>query len=1362
MATMRVPGSLASRPILKPMSPEHAERPERARTPRRRKHRKPQKPREPQKPQKPQTGGLRPPGDPAVEAARIERRRALVPTVVYPQELPVVQRRDDIAAAIRDHQVVVIAGETGSGKTTQIPKICLELGRGVAGMIGHTQPRRIAARSVAERIAEELGVELGRAIGYQVRFTDHSSRETLVKVMTDGILLAEMQRDRDLRRYDTIILDEAHERSLNIDFILGYLRQLLPRRPDLKVIITSATIDPQRFAEHFGVDGTPAPVVEVSGRTYPVEVRYRPLFGEAPDDERDQVTGITEAVEELWTENREGDILVFLSGEREIRDAADALGALDLPQTEVLPLFGRLSAAEQHRVFSRARGRRVVLSTNVAETSLTVPGIRYVIDTGTARISRYSQRTKVQRLPIEPISRASADQRAGRCGRVADGICIRLYSEEDYGARPEFTDPEILRTNLASVILAMTTLDLGDVARFPFVDPPDPRQISDGVRLLEELRAFDQEPRPGSTGQPGGDTDDDEASSDPSGQPAGGDGDRRGRGDGHRRRLTAYGRKIALLPVDPRLARMVIEADEQGCLREVLVIVAAMSIQDPRERPLEKQELANSAHKRFAHEHSDFAAFLNLWTYLTEQQELLSGSAFRRMCKAEFLHYLRIREWQDLHQQLRQACKQAGFDSSRGTGSDTVDHDAIHRALLSGLLSHVGVRDEVRRDYLGARGAHFGISPGSSLFRKQPQVVMAGELVETGRLWARTTARIDPLWAEQLGAHLVKRSYSEPRWSAKQGSAVATERVTLYGVPLVVARTVGYAAVNPEEARDLFIRRALVEGDWTTHHRFFHDNAELVTRLSELEARTRRRDILVDDETLVRFYDSRMPADVVSARHFDSWWKKESRRQPQLLTFTEDLLVSDSAGPVNRDDYPSTWRQGDLELPVTYHFEPGTADDGVTVHVPVEVLNRVAVDGFDWQVPGLREQLATALIRSLPKGTRRLLVPAPEHAAAATRELAARGLGPADGRLTSVLAGVLRATHGVVLSPQDWDLDRVPPHLRITFAVEDQSGRALVKGHDLDALRDAAAPQVRQQVARAGAAVERTGLREWTIGDVPLDFTSTSPGGRSVHGFPALVDDGGSVSLRILPTRAEATAEHRVGVRRLLVLGTVPPWKQVLSRLSNTQKLALSHNPHGSVPKLLEDCLACAVDVIAAERIRHEVRTPEDFAAALSAVRTHVAAKVVQVVGLVDQVLARHLEIVRKLDSTTAPALVPLVADIRSQLAELIRPRFVADTGFGRLGDLDRYLRGVLHRLDRAPADLHKDAVSTEQVAVVEAAYAGLLVSLRPAQRASEEVVSIGWMLEELRVSLFAQTLGTAYPVSAKRIRRAVDAVERA
>ncbi len=1264
-----------------------------------------------------------------------------MPAISYPDDLPIAARREDIAAAIRDHQVVVVAGETGSGKTTQLPKILLELGRGVRGTIGHTQPRRIAARAVAERLADELGVELGGVVGYQVRFHDQSSRDSLVKVMTDGILLAEMQRDRELRRYDTIVIDEAHERSLNIDFILGYLKQLLPRRPDLKVVITSATIDPGRFAAHFAdAQGRPAPIIEVSGRTYPVAVRYRPLVREGPPAkvgtpgppvEIDQVTGICEAVEELWTEASDHDevathdILVFLSGEREIRDAADALVGLGLPGTEIVPLFGRLSAAEQHRVFAAHPGRRVVLATNVAETSLTVPGIRYVVDTGTARISRYSQRTKVQRLPIEPVSQASARQRAGRCGRLADGICIRLYSQEDFEARPEFTDPEILRTNLASVILQMTTLGLGEVAAFPFVDPPDARNITDGVRLLEELRAFE--------GGEAGDT---------------------------RRRLTAYGRRIALLPVDPRLARMVIEADRLGCLPDVLVVVAALSIQDPRERPLEQKEAAALSHRRFADEHSDFVAYLRLWDYLQEQQKALSGSAFRRMCKTEFLHYLRIREWQDLVGQLRQACKSGGFGAPTSGRGGERDADAIHRALLSGLLSQIGVRDEAKRDYLGARGARFGISPGSGLFRKQPQVVMAGELVETTRLWAHDVARIDPAWAEELGTHLVKRQYSEPRWSSRQGSAVATERVTLYGVPLIVGRTVGLAKVDPVLARELFIRHALVEGDWTTHHGFFHDNRRLLERLEELQARTRRRDIIVGDDVLTAFYEQRLPADVVSARHFDTWWKQARRATPDLLTFTEDLLVRSEAGDIGADAFPTTWRQGDLSLALTYQFEPGSAADGVTVHIGSEVLNRVVADGFDWQVPGLREDLVTALIRTLPKPTRRLLVPAPEHAAATVRVLRERGLGPADGPLIDVLARVLRETHGVAIRPEDWDTERLPDHLRVTFAVQDRPGHVVASGKDLAALREQAAPTVRRQVAAAGRAITRTGLRTWDVDEVPREYDAVV-GGVRVHGFPALVDEGETVALRVLPSAAEADAEHRLGVRRLLLLGTTPPWKHVLGRLSNAQKLALGHNPHGSVPALLSDVLAAAVDAIATERVQHVPRRADEFAAAAEAVRTHVGPRVVTAVGLVEPILAKHLQIVTRLDALTAPQLADLVTDVRAQLAELIRPGFVADTGLGRLGDLDRYLRAIRHRLDKAPQDLRRDHERLSEVLTAEAGYAALLASLRPSQRGSEQVEAIAWMIEELRVSLFAQSLGTAYPVSVKRIEKAIAAVPR-
>lgn len=1240
-----------------------------------------------------------------------------MPKVAYPEDLPIAARKDDIVAAIRGHQVIIVAGETGSGKTTQLPKICLELGRGIEGMIGHTQPRRIAARSVAERIAEELHTELGTTVGYQVRFADHSSANTLVKVMTDGILLAEMQRDRDLRRYDTIIIDEAHERSLNVDFIIGYLKQLLPRRPDLKVIITSATIDPQRFSKHFD----DAPIIEVSGRTYPVEVRYRPLTRLTDDGgvDIDQVTGICEAVEELWTEHRNsaGDVLVFLSGEREIRDAAEALNGMALPHTEILPLFGRLSAAEQHRVFGHHTGRRVVLATNVAETSLTVPGIRYVVDAGTARISRYSQRTKVQRLPIEPISRASASQRAGRCGRVADGICIRLYSEEDFEARPEFTDPEILRTNLASVILQMTSLGLGDIGRFPFLDPPDSRQIADGVKLLEELQAI--EPAADRVTDP-------------------------------RKRLTAYGRKIAQLPLDPRLARMVLEAEANGALREVLIIVAALSIQDPRERPMDKQQQADEKHRRFADEHSDFVGLLNLWNYLKEQQQELSGSAFRRMCKSEYLHYLRVREWQDLHSQIRAACKSIDLQQN----SSEADHDAIHRSVLSGLLSHIGLRDVEKREYIGARGARFGISPGSSLFRKQPQWVMSAELVETTRLWARVNARTDPAEIERLAQHLVKRSYSEPHWEKKRGSAVALEKVTLYGVPLVAGRKVGYARINPEESRDLFIRNALVEGDWDTHHRFFHDNLALIKRLTELEARARRRDILVDDETLVDFYDKRLPTEVVSGQHFDSWWKQARRTQPDLLTFTEDLLVSDDADAVSPDDYPQTWGQNGISLPLTYQFEPGAAADGVTVHIPLDVLNQVDDDGFDWQVVGLREDLAIALLKSLPKTTRRHFVPTPDHARSALASA-----DPDAGHLTDELGHALGELTGVRIPADEWDWSRVPDHLRITFRVEDIGGTVVGEGKDLAALQEQLAPQVRQTMQRAAASIERRGLQQWTFGDLPATFEQRV-GNRVIQGFPAVVDHGDSVAVEVLASQHERDAATRLGVRRLLLLNTTVPWKRVLALLTNAQRLTLGHAPHGSVPELLQDCLAAAVDSIVAEQPGGQVLGPVEFDETLRIVRSQVVAWIMEVIDLVEPLLVKSREVELGLAAMTSPVMEPAKQDMQSQLRSLIYPGFVADTGFARLRHLERYLRGILLRCDHAPGQVARDAEHTETVARVRGEYDTLVAALPPARRAGADVQELRWMIEELRVSLFAQTLGTAHPVSEKRIYKAMDAVE--
>ncbi|NEA24473.1 ATP-dependent RNA helicase HrpA [Actinomadura bangladeshensis] len=1255
----------------------------------------------------------------AVEAAgrRVERRRLAVPAITYPAELPVAQKKDDILAAVRDHQVVIVAGETGSGKTTQIPKICLELGRGVLGSIGHTQPRRLAARTVADRIAEELGTELGDAVGYKVRFTDRSSDDTLVKLMTDGILLAEIQTDRLLRQYDTLIIDEAHERSLNIDFLLGYVKEILPRRPDLKVIITSATIDPERFSEHFGN----APIVEVSGRTYPVEVRYRPVADpEDPsaDPDRDQIQAITDAVDELGREGP-GDVLVFLSGEREIRDTADALTKHFTRQkgaTEVLPLYARLSAAEQHRVFQAHRGRRVVLATNVAETSLTVPGIKYVVDPGTARISRYSHRLKVQRLPIEPVSQASANQRKGRCGRVSEGICIRLYSEEDFESRPEFTDPEILRTNLASVILQMTALGLGDIAAFPFVEPPDRRNVKAGVDLLHELGAIDP------------------AEKDP------------------RKRLTPLGRRLAQLPVDPRLARMVLEADKNGCVREVLIIASALSIQDPRERPAEHQQAADEKHRRFADPASDFLAYLNLWNYLREQQKELSGSAFRRMCKNEFLHFLRVREWQDLHGQLKQVAKALGVTLNTADAPP----DLIHTSLLAGLLSHIGLIDAEKKEkqrrgqeYLGARGAKFAVFPGSSLFKKPPRWVMSAELVETSRLWGRINAKIEPDWIEPLAGHLVKRNYSEPHWSKKQAAVMAHEKVTLYGVPIVADRRVNYGRIDPELSRELFIRHALVEGDWETHHRFFHDNRALLDEVEELEHRARRRDILVDDETLFDFYDERIPEDVVSGRHFDAWWKKARHADPDLLGFEKSMLINETAGGVSEADYPDVWKQGPLRLRLTYQFEPGTDADGVTVHIPVQVLNQVRPDGFEWQVPGLRTELVTELIRSLPKQLRVNFVPAPDYARKVLDRVA-----PRTEPLLDALERELTAMTSVPVAREAWDPSRLPAHLRITFRVVDERRRTLGEGTDLGELKRRLAGTVRGTLSKAASTVERSGLTEWTIGELPRTYEQKQ-NGYDVKAYPALTDEGGTVAVRMYETEAEQRRAMWLGTRRLILLNAPSPVKLIQGRLTNKGKLALSHNPHGSVAALFDDCVTAAADRLIAEA-GGPAWDEEGFRALYDRVRADLHDATAQIVALVERILAEAHEVDRRLRGTASLTLVPALTDIRGHLGKLIHPGFVTATGWARLHDLPRYLRALQVRLDKLPENPGRDRTLAHQVDVLAQEYEQTLRRLHPSRRDDEPARQVRWMLEELRVSLFAQQLGTRFPVSDKRIRKAM------
>ncbi|SDC97896.1 ATP-dependent RNA helicase HrpA [Rhodococcus tukisamuensis] len=1244
--------------------------------------------------------------------ARISSRRACVPKTSYPEGLPVSARRDDIAAAIEAHQVVIVAGETGSGKTTQIPKICLDLGRGVRGLIGHTQPRRLAARTVAERIAEELDTELGEAVGYTVRFTDQVSDGTLVKLMTDGILLAEIQRDRLLRRYDTLIIDEAHERSLNIDFILGYLRELLPRRPDLKVIITSATIDPERFAEHFTVNGVPAPIVEVSGRTFPVEMRYRPLsvdVGEQTID-RDPVDAVGEAVEELMAEG-DGDILVFLSGEREIRDTAEALRERKLRGTEILPLYARLSAAEQHRVFERHTGRRVVLSTNVAETSLTVPGIRYVVDPGTARISRYSVRTKVQRLPIEEISQASARQRAGRCGRVADGICIRLYSEEDFESRPEFTEPEILRTNLASVVLQMTALGLGDIAAFPFVEAPDPRAIRDGIALLEELGAI---------------------------KPAGKDAVAE---------LTPVGRELAQLPVDPRMARMLAQAHNTGCLRETLIIVAALSIQDVRERPAEHQQAADEKHARFNVAGSDFLAYLKLWDYLREQRRELSSNQFRKMCKSEFLHWLRIREWQDLHGQLSQITRGLGW-----TGNDQPASEAsVHQALLSGLLSHIGLREGEKRDFLGARGARFAVFPGSSLFKKPPRWVMAAELVETTRLWGRMAAGIEPEWAEKLAPHLVKRTYSEPHWSTKRAAAMAYERVTLYGIPLVAKRAVGYATIDPEASRELFIRHALVQGEWQTQHKFFHQNRALLDDVEEMETRARRRDILVDDETLFEFYDERVGPEAVSAKHFDTWWKQARRADPDLLTFTAKTVVNADAAGVLGGDYPNTWRQGDISFPLTYQFEPGTEDDGVTARIPVALLAQLRDVGFEWLVPGMREELVTALIKSLPKALRRTVVPAPDYARAALSAVKARAE-----PLTVAIARELSRMAGTPIAPTDFDLTAVPDHLRMTFAAVDPGGKVLGRSKNLSQLREQLAPRVAKEVSRATATTERPAATVWTsetLGSLP-ESVSRTLGGQKVVGYPALAPEARGVAVRVFATPAEQRRAMQDGTRALLLRAIPTPTKSAVGGLGTRDRLALGQNPHGSVDALVEDCRACAVDALM-DAHGGPSRTPEGYQKLEAAVRPELPRQVAALVRLVVPVLDRAHRLRLLLDRTSGEA----ADDVREQLESLVYPGFVADTGAVRLRDLPRYLDGAIKRLEALPGSATRDRQALAVLDAVYDDYARMLTRLDPRRQFDPDVEAVRWMIEELRVSLFAQSLGTPQPVSDKRIRKTIASI---
>lgn len=1441
---------------------------------------------------------------------QLSQRAASVPTITYPAQLPVSARQEEIAAAILANQVVIVAGETGSGKTTQIPKICLDLGRGVNAMIGHTQPRRIAARSVAERIAQELGTKVSKEsiVGYQVRFTDEVSEHTLIKLMTDGILLAEIQNDPLLRRYDTLIIDEAHERSLNIDFILGYLARLLPQRPDLKVIITSATIDSERFAAHFGVEGRPAPIIEVSGRTYPVEIRYRPLDGVEPepassqtnsaaasastDEPRDQVTGILDAVDELMALGP-GDILVFLAGERDIRDTEAALidhlgpryaaneSSARLPgSVEIIPLYSRLSAAAQHRVFEKHRLRRIVLATNVAETSLTVPSIRYVIDPGVARISRYSNKTKVQRLPIEPISQASANQRSGRCGRVADGVAIRLYSQTDYEGREPYTEPEILRTSLASVILQMAALRLGNVADFPFIDPPDRRAIADGVALLTEIGAISANSK-----------------------------------SMHEPRLTAIGHQLARLPIDPRLGRMLLEANKRGCASEVMVIVSALSIQDVRERPLDAQEAADAMHRRLADPTSDFLTYLNFWRYLRTQSRDLSGSAFRRMCRHEYLHYLRIREWRDVYNQLAQLARPLGINAQNielptrasiraasdrlvpgshaagmanadvadavvalGQSADTPDADAIHQSLLVGLLSNLGNYDERRREYAGARATHFTIWPGSGLRRKQYDWVMAAELVETSRLFARTVARIQPQWVEQAAKHLVKVTYGEPYWSTKKGAAMVHQRVLLYGLTLVADRPVTLASVGTDAARqaarEMFIRSGLVEGGWHARHAFVERNRELLEDTAEVERRQRTHGILADDQALFDFYDERLPEKITSAAAFDNWWKHQRQDTPKLLDFTRELLLPEGE---NLDGYPDTWHQGDLTLALTYVFEPGRLDDGVSVQVPIEVLTRLRPEGFDWLVPGMRPQLCVATIRALPKRVRRQLVPAPDTGAriwklicqlypqaAGTAASQPGGVGsnpdsvePIPVSFQQAFTQAAQQLRQVEITDEDWDQgqENLPEHLRMGFSVLDARGNKLGRGRNLIVLQRQLAKQseaaVRSAVRGALAAAmdearskksaksrrknganesrngvhggagandsnqsastggengahngiygdvnngarannsaansfatitsqsltsplkEQTNLVDWPEvpqGIIPQQIESAGRAGLLVRGYPTLVAQPTSkafkADLKILADVNSQLAQHAEGVLALALARTPLETARVTSRWNAKRSLFMVSAPYKSTDTLVSDLCLAAGRLLAQQWSREtghdlaELRDRKDFELFVAWLRDRLEDQVEIIAAQVEAALEAKGQLDKAVGRNTSLALLDTLQEIREQAAALIAPRFIADADPAQLAHYARYLKSLAYRLEKAAASPSQDAALAYQVREIEGQVSDAVEHAKglPANPARAAVLRQAQnMVWELRVSLFAQQLGTAHKVSAKRISR--------
>lgn len=1234
--------------------------------------------------------------------ARVARRRQAHQPVSYPEGLPVSERVDDIRDALEKHQVIIVAGETGSGKTTQLPKICLNAGRGTRGIIGHTQPRRIAARSVAARIAEEMGSPMADQVGYQVRFTDTTSENSRLKLMTDGILLAEIQHDRMLDGYDTLIIDEAHERSLNIDFLLGYLRQLLPKRPDLKIVITSATIEVDRFSQFFNN----APVIEVSGRTFPVDVRYRPLMGDADDRDQSWSEGITQALDEIEQHERSagqppGDVLVFLPGEGEIRALSKQLRHADLRHTEVLPLYSRLSNKEQNRVFQTHRGRRIVLSTNVAETSLTVPGIRYVIDTGVARISRYSVRSKIQRLPVEAISQASANQRAGRCGRVAPGICFRLYDEADFISRSEYTDPEILRTNLASVILQMATSGLGEIRNFPFLEAPDNRQINDGYKLLEELGAV-------------------------SGS----------------RKVTALGRSMARLPLDPKLARMLVTASSEGSLAELLVIIAGLSVQDPRERPQDKQQAADQAHAQWNDPDSDFVTLLNLWKWFEEQRQELSQNQLARLCKKEFLSWMRMREWRDVHRQLTLLCREQKFSINQQGAT----YDTVHKAVLAGLLGQVATKLE-KKEYLATRNRKLMIFPGSKVAKTGPKWIVAAEIVETSRVFGRMVARIQPEWVEPLGEHVVKRHYSEPHWEQKRAQVMGFERVSLYGLDVIPRRRIAYSTIDPAECRQLFIRRALVEGDFQSRAPFIARNRELLDSVEHLERKTRRRDLLVDDEQLVAFYDERLPAEIVSGRHFESWWKALPADQLRRMELTEQDVLQRNLSDDALTQYPDELEWEGARYPLSYEFEPTGEDDGVTLQVPLMALKQLPGHRLEWLVPGLVREKCIALVKGLPKSIRRNFVPVPDFVDRALESMA-----PSEQPLTEALADRLRRMTGVRIDPEDWNIGELPRHLRMNLKVMADNGQVIAQGRDVDNLQktlEKKAEEALASVESESVGKDAPASRDWVFGTLAPTL-QTDRGGMQVTVYPGLEDLGDTVRATRFLDPLSAEASTRRAIARLLIHRLGNTLDRIDSRLKDFKQSALMFAPVGQARVLLDDfLLATAANHFLSERLP---RDPEAFAEVYDRGRGDFLPALEAADQQLHQVMTGYQRLMKKLKGKINLALANSMADLKFQMEQLVYPGFLINTPPEWLEHFPRYFEAADIRYEKMPREMGRER---EFLHTIEPLWSRFQQKQEQHQRQGirdPELTLYRWMLEEYRVSFFAQQLGTAVPVSVKRL----------